>query len=388
MMMALNLEARGSQARYGRIVVKIGSSTLTDDLGRIDHGFIRSLAEQVKTVRQELGSQVLIVTSGAIASGLTALGLGGPRPTDLPSLQAAAAVGQMKLSQDYAEAFAKWGIQLGQVLLTRYDTENRSSFLHARDTLERLLELGVVPLINENDTVAVDEIRYGDNDTLAAHVSILVKADLMVMLSDIEGLYTADPRRDEDAKLLDSIDSFTKDIVEAAGAAGTVRGSGGMVTKLEAARICMAADIPMVICQGRQPDALLTVARGESLGTRFSAESERGHSARRLWLTLAGQVLGSVHIDPGAERALRERGSSLLPVGIKRVDGSFAAGSAVNIIDQDGLIIGRGLANYSSQVLSAAAGQSSSSLLGDKPGDSAPPSAAQVAIHRDQLVIF
>jgi len=228
--------------------------------------------------------------------------------------------------------------------------------------------------------VAVDEIRYGDNDTLAAHVAILVKADLMVILSDIEGLYTADPRSDEDARLLDQIDSFTKEIVEAAGAAGTVRGSGGMVTKLEAARICMAADIPMVICEGHRPDALLTVARGESLGTRFSAEGGRGHSARRLWLTLAGQVQGSVHIDAGAERALKERGGSLLPVGIQRVEGPFAAGAAVNICNMDGLIIGRGLARYDSELLAQSAGRS----IVEK----GTPSAAQVAIHRDQLVMF
>ncbi|MDR0459560.1 MAG: glutamate 5-kinase, partial [Coriobacteriales bacterium] len=206
-----NQTAETDQAteHYRRIVIKIGSSTLTDSQGRVDRAFIHSLAKQVQTIRAELGAQVIIVTSGAIASGLEALGFGKNRPDDLPTLQAAAAVGQLKLGQDYVEEFAVYGIWLGQVLLTRYDTENRGSYLHARDTLERLMELGAVPLINENDTVAVDEIRFGDNDTLAAQVAILVKADLMIMLSDIAGLYTADPRRDEDATLLQSIGAFT-----------------------------------------------------------------------------------------------------------------------------------------------------------------------------------
>ena len=373
-----------SQAPYGRIVVKIGSSTLTDENGRIDHAFIRSLASQVKAIRDELGSELLIVTSGAIASGLEALGLGRTRPSDLPSLQAAAAVGQLQLGQDYVLAFAEHGIMLGQVLLTRFDTVNRSSYLHARETLERLLELGVVPLINENDTVAVDEIRFGDNDTLAAQVAILVKADLVVMLSDIEGLYTADPRRDEDARLLDSIGSLTQEILEAAGSAGTLRGSGGMVTKLEAARLCMAAGIPVVICSGHQPEAVVAVAKGESLGTRFFTDAAHQVSARKLWSALSGQVMGSVYIDAGAERALRERGSSLLPVGIRRIEGDFEAGAALNIRNLDGLVIGRGIANHGSAALAKAAGQSTQRGCG---GPSAP-SSEQVAIHRDQLVVF
>ncbi|MCL2631721.1 MAG: glutamate 5-kinase [Coriobacteriia bacterium] len=381
---AANLSTDGS---YRRIVVKIGSSTLTDDAGSINRDFIRALGDQVNTIRQTLGSQVLIVTSGAIAAGLEALGYGGVRPTDMPSLQAAAAVGQLRLSQVYSEEFAAWQMKLGQVLLTRFDTENRSSYLHARDTMERLLELGVVPLINENDTVAVDEIRFGDNDTLAAHVAVLVKADLVILLSDIDGLYSADPRRHEDAVLIDSIGALTKEIVQAAGAAGTVRGSGGMVTKLEAARICMAAGIQMVICEGERPNVVLDVARGESLGTRFAAESNHSYSARKLWMALSGQVLGSLYVDSGAEQALREKGRSLLPVGISKVEGEFAAGAAVDIRAQDGMIIGRGLTNYDSATLTESAGRSFSQLTGstDLPEAS---SAAQVAIHRDQLVIF
>ncbi|MCL2137625.1 MAG: glutamate 5-kinase [Coriobacteriia bacterium] len=369
---------------YRRIVVKIGSSTLTDNSGQVDRGFIYRLGKQINDIRHELGAEVLIVTSGAIAAGLEALGFGADRPTDMPSLQAAAAVGQLRLSQVYAEAFSEWGLQLGQILLTRFDTENRNSYLHARDTLERLLECGIIPLINENDSVAVDEIRFGDNDTLAAHVAVLVKADLVILLSDIDGLYSADPRRDEDAVLIESIGSFTREIVEAAGAAGTSRGSGGMVTKLEAARICMAAGIQMVICEGSRPNVVIDVARGESLGTRFSTEITKSHSARKLWLALSGQVLGSIYIDAGAEKALREKGGSLLPVGIQRVEGEFAAGAAVDIRSLDGMIIGRGLVSFGASELSQVAGKSSDSIRSDVDL----PSAAQVAIHRDQLVIF
>ena len=378
---------------YHRIVVKIGSSTLTDASGRVDSAFIQSLATQIHQLTSELGAQVLIVTSGAITAGLEALGFGLARPADLPTLQAAAAVGQLRLAQQYVQACAAWDLSLGQILLTRYDTEHRQSYLHARDTLERLLELGVIPLINENDTVAVDEIRFGDNDTLAAQVAILVKADLMVILSDIDGLYTADPRRDEDATLLAAIGSFTQEILAAAGSAGTLKGSGGMVTKLEAARLCMAAGIPMVICEGHQPDVLMAVARNQSLGTRFAAEVTHSHSARKLWQALAGQIQGALYIDAGAERALRERGSSLLPVGIRRVEGDFGAGAVVDIRNLEGLTIGRGLANYAAATLAQAAGHNSQELIDaataghTKPLTSGP-SAAQVAIHRDQLVVF
>lgn len=369
---------------YKRIVVKIGSSTLTDAKGEINRDFITKLGKQVQAIRDSLGAQVLIVTSGAIAAGLEVLGFQGARPSDMPSLQAAAAAGQLRLSQVYADVFAQFNLRLGQVLLTRYDTENRNSYLHARDTLERLLELGVVPLINENDTVAVDEIRFGDNDTLAAHVGVLVRADLVILLSDIDGLYSADPRRDEDAVLIETIGALTKEIVAAAGDAGTVRGSGGMVTKLEAARICMAAGIQMVICDGSRENVVLDVARGESLGTRFVADAGHSPGARRLWLALSGQVLGSLFIDSGAELALREKGSSLLPVGVKNIDGEFPVGAAVNIRDLDGVIIGRGLANFDSATLKDIAGKSSAEL----PGGADSSSAAQVAIHRDQLVVF
>jgi glutamate 5-kinase len=368
-----------------RVVIKIGSSTLTGPDGKVDAGYIEGLAAQVQALRAQ-GCEVVIVTSAAITAGLEVLGMPPVRPDSIPVLQAAAAVGQLELSKVYARAFAGLGIRVGQILLTRLEIENRTTYLHARDTIEKLLELGVVPLINENDTVAVDEIRFGDNDTLAAQVAILVKADLAILLSDIEGLYTADPRIDEDAQLLEDIGSFTEEIVNAAGEAGSSRGSGGMITKLEAARMLMAASIPLVICEGHVPNAVVDAACGRRVGTRFSQEGGRRQAgARRLWLALSGSVRGSVYVDEGAARALREQGSSLLSVGVQRVEGSFTAGQAVDIRTSNGFLIGRGITGYSSTELAAAAGRKSPDLAAD--------TALQhltntEAIHRDQLVVF
>ncbi|MDR1422372.1 MAG: glutamate 5-kinase [Coriobacteriales bacterium] len=368
-----------------RIVIKIGSSTLTDEQGRLDEPFVDDLARQVAAVRAR-GSQALIVTSAAITAGLDVLGLG-PRPSEnIPSLQAAAAVGQLALTRSYASAFERRGITIGQILLTRYGIENREAYLHARDTLERLLELGVVPLINENDSVAIDEIRFGDNDTLAAQVAILVKADLVVLLSDIRGLYTADPRLDEDALLLEEIAAFTEEIVKAAGEAGTARGSGGMATKIEAARMLMAADIPMVICEGHRSDALIDAASGKSVGTLFAQEGARHQTtARKLWLALSGTVRGTVFIDDGAVRALREQGSSLLAVGVARVEGDFVPRSVLDIRTLDGFLIGRGLSGYSSTELVHAAGRKMSEIADD---ELLAHRADCEVIHRDELVIF
>jgi glutamate 5-kinase len=371
------------QAR--RIVIKIGSSTLTDASGKIDGAYIEGLARQAQTLRAQ-GREVIIVTSAAIVAGLEALGMPSQRPENIPTLQAAAAVGQLELAKVYARAFGEQGIRIGQILLTRFEIENRATYLHVRDTIEKLLELGIVPLINENDTVAVDEIRFGDNDTLAAQVAILVKADLAILLSDIEGLYTADPRVDEDARLIETIGSFTEEIVNSAGEAGSTRGSGGMVTKLEAARMLAAAAIPLVICEGHVPDVVIDAACGKRVGTRFTRE-DRHHQAgaRKLWQALSGSVKGGVYVDDGAVRALREQGSSLLPVGVRRIEGSFAAGQAVDIRTLGGFLIGRGIANYTSDELAAAAGRKSPDIAADA-------CLAHLAntevIHRDRLVVF
>lgn len=376
--MKANAETHDSRGQ--RLVVKIGSSTLTTADGKLDSAYLDDVARQVASLKAQ-GTQVLIVSSAAIVAGLQKLDMPPGRPDDIPTLQAAAAIGQITLMQNYTRAFAAHDMLLGQILMTRNDTTNREAYLHARDTLERLLELGIVPLINENDTIAIDEIRFGDNDTLAALVAILVKADLVVLLSDIDGLYTADPRIAEDAQLLLSVEEFTREIVDAAGSAGSEKGSGGMFTKIEAARMLMAASIPMVICEGHSENAILNAAAGTVLGTRFERDDSDGRHARarKLWLALSGTVCGSVTIDSGAAVALRERGSSLLPVGVVSWEGEFSKGSVVDIRNLEGLLIGRGISNYSASDLKSVAGQRSSMLGANGKTE---------VVHRDAMVVF
>lgn len=355
-----------------RVVVKIGSSTLVQN-GKIDAVFVGHLASECATLMHDEGIQPIIVTSGSIALGLEVLGLGGgERPSDMPTLQAAASIGQVGLIRQYTDTFACFGVNVGQILMTRATTGERSSYLHARDTIERLLELGVVPVINENDTVAVDEIRFGDNDSLAAMVATSIHADLVVLLSDIDGLYTADPRKNEDAELLSTVSKVSAEIEASAGGVGSRSGSGGMLTKIAAARVLMAAGIPMVICEGHRKNAVTDAVHGQQVGTTFFDGANNGMAARKSWIALGGKVKGRVTCDNGACAALCERGSSLLPVGVSSVEGSFAKGDPVDLVDPEGRLIGRGLAGYSSAELA--------DLLGEH--------GAEEFIHRDELVIF
>ena len=355
-----------------RVVIKIGSSTLVKD-GKIDAVFVGHLASECAELMQSEGIQPIIVTSGSIALGLEVLGLGGgSRPSDMPTLQAAASIGQVGLIRQYTDTFACFGVTVGQILMTRATTGERGSYLHARDTIERLLDLGVVPIINENDTVAVDEIRFGDNDSLAAMVATSIHADLVVLLSDIDGLYTADPRKNEDAELLNTVSKVSEEIEASAGGVGSRSGSGGMLTKIAAARVLMAAGIPMVICEGHRTHAVSDAVHGERVGTTFFDATTNGMAARKSWIALGGKVKGRIICDDGACTALLERGSSLLPVGIQDCEGTFAAGDPVDLVDPQGRLIGRGLAGYSFEELVAMKG---------KHGERA-------FIHRDELVIF
>lgn len=355
-----------------RVVIKIGSSTLVDN-GKVDAAFIGSLAADCAALIKDDEVQPIIVSSGSIALGLDILGFGGgERPNDMPTLQAAASVGQVGLIRQYRDTFALFGVNVGQVLITRATTGERESYLHARDTIERLLELGVVPIINENDTVAVEEIRFGDNDTLAAMVATSINADLVVLLSDIDGLYTADPRRDADAELLETVSKMSADIEAGAGGVGSRSGSGGMLTKIAAARVLMAAGIPMVICEGHRTHAIVDAVHGEHVGTTFFDEDNTGMHARKSWIALGGKVRGRVVCDDGACAALRERGSSLLPVGIVSFEGTFACGDPIDLVDSEGRLVGRGLAGYGSDVLGG--------VLGTR--------GAEEFINRDELVIF
>ena len=373
-------DAQGSRAR--RLVIKIGSSTLTTSESSIDYGYLRKLADQVARVR-DAGWQPVIVTSAAIACGLEALGIH-RRPTDMPSLQAAASVGQSALSTAYAEVFARHGIVTSTVLLTRRDTADRQAYLHARNTLLRLLDLGVVPIINENDTVAVEQIKFGDNDTLAALAACLIDADLLVILSDIDGLY--DANTNPQAKLIEHVDKIGPEILAVAGGAGSTVGSGGMITKIKAARVLMVAGIPLIICYGRQDNVVVDAAAGKQVGTRFSAKA-RPHeiTPRKLWIALGDSARGAVVVDDGAKAALIERGSSLLSVGVSGVEGRFDAGDIVDIKDGTGHLFARGRTAFSADEVELACGKTREAIernrllaaLAEKP-----------IIHRDELVVF
>lgn len=370
--------------RDRRIVIKIGSSTLTTSESSIDYDYLSDLADQVARVRAA-GWQPVIVTSAAIACGLEALGME-KRPTDMPSLQAAASVGQSALSTAYAETFSRHGIVTSTVLLTRRDTADRTAYLHARNTLSRLLELGVVPVINENDTVAIEQIRFGDNDTLAAVAACLIDADLVVILSDIDGLYDANPNDDPSAKLIERVDRITPEILAAAGGSGSVVGSGGMITKLKAARVLAVAGIPMVICAGRRPATVEDAAAGRSVGTLFAA-SEKPHeiTARKLWIALGDSARGCVVVDDGAKAALIERGSSLLSVGVSAVSGHFEPGDIIDIKDGSGHLFARGRTAFSADEIDLACGKSREKIEANR---LLAPLAEKPIVHRDELVVF
>lgn len=372
-------------AGAGRIlVVKIGSSTLTNASHGIDKAYLQAVADQIAHVR-DAGWRPVVVSSGAIACGLEALGIE-KRPTDMPSLQAAASVGQSALSTAYVDAFAPHGILTSLVLLTRRDTADRTAYLHARDTILRLLDLGVVPVVNENDTVSVEQIRFGDNDTLAALVACLVEADLVVILSDIDGLFTANPALDASARLIDRVDRISPQIMAVAGGATSTVGSGGMVTKVKAARVLMVAGIPLVVCNGRRAGVIEDACAQRSVGTLF-APSDKPHeiTPRKLWLALGDAPTGAVVVDDGAKRALVTGGASLLAVGISSVEGSFDEGGIVDVRDATGYLFARGRVSASSDMVSLACGLSREELsrnrllkdLADKP-----------VMHRDELVLF
>ena len=369
-------------ADTGIVVVKIGSSTLVDESGGVDRAFIADLCDQVAALR-DLGKRVVVVSSGAAAAGMERLGFDA-RPTDIPSLQACAACGQAALTEVYAGVLARRGIRCGQVLLTRRDVVDREGYLNARNTLERLLELGVVPVVNENDTVSVAEFAFGDNDMLGAIVSTLIGADLYIIMSDVDGLYTNNPAVDPDARLIPRVEQVDQEILDMAGGAGSSVGTGGMVTKLRAARALIAAGIPTVICRGRRPGVLAEVVRGNEVGTRFEAPLGSGHeSPRKLWIGLAEVPRGTLTLDEGACAAVIKRGASVLPVGVVSTEGTYAAGDVVNVVTPQGALIGRGTVRYSSDEMVRVRG-----LKLDVIARFMPEKDGQPAIHRDELLVF
>ena len=359
-----------------RVVVKIGSSSLTTADHGLDVGQVAALVEAVATARAR-GDEVVLVSSGAIAAGLTPLGLRA-RPRDLPTQQAAASVGQGLLVHRYTERFASHGIVAAQVLLTVDDVTRRSHYRNAYQTFARLLELGVVPIVNENDTVATSEIRFGDNDRLAALVAHLVHADRLILLSDVDGLYDRHPD-DAGAVRIDEVASLDQlDRVDIS-RVGSAVGTGGMVTKIEAARLATEAGIPVALTSAAHAGQALA---GEPVGTWFAATGRR-RSTRLLWLEHASDTKGSLTIDAGAWRALAERNASLLPAGIVSVSGSFVAGDPVDVRDADGTVFARGIVNYDHDELPAMLGRSTKELAAELGAD-----YEREVIHRDDLVLL
>lgn len=375
-----NMQVHGREclSNVKRIVVKIGSSTISDDL-RINDAALDGLVHDLATVKQQ-GIEVILVTSGAIAAGLPHLGLN-TRPKTLPGLQAAAAVGQIRLMAAYAERFQHYGQCPSQLLLTQDDFSDRKRYTRMNDALHTLLQLGTIPIINENDSVSVEEIKVGDNDTLSAYVTNLAQADLLIILSDQQGFFTADPRHNPDVELIHTVKDISNEIWQAAGKAGTESGTGGMITKLRAAEIVTASGEMMIIAYGREPLVVTRLLKGELLGTLFLPNTRI--SGRKRWIAYSRPPKGYLVIDDGARNALIQGGKSLLPAGIRSVEGHFNYSDTVSCFAENGVEIARGLINYNSTETSKLAGkqtQDIESILGYHDYDE--------IIHRDNLVLL
>ncbi len=361
-----------------RIVVKVGTSSLTDDHGRIDAGCVAELASEVAATSAE-GHDIIVVSSGAIAAGLPAMGWSaGERPRDTRTLQAVSAVGQAHLVGEWNAAFAAHGLTAGQVLLAPLDFGNRAQYLQARSTLERLLELGVIPVVNENDAVADDEIRFGDNDRIAALLAQLVAAELLVLLTDTPGLMDADPRFTTEATLIEEIAEIDQELERVAPGAGSARGSGGMASKLAAAKMASWSGVRCLIANAARERVLRdAVASVPGVGTWVPAHRRR-LGARKLWIAFALPADGRLVIDDGAVSALTEKGRSLLAAGVLRVEGRFDADDAVEIVDTTGKVVAKGLVRTDHRTAEAAAGRRSSELG----------SELDELVHRDDMVVM
>lgn len=363
------------------IVAKVGSSTLCSPDGTLDVAYIQQLCAQLADLH-DAGNRVVLVSSGAAAAGMARLGFT-RRPQDIAQLQACASAGQAVLTELYAEILEKRGIACAQVLLTRSDVMGRDSYLNARSTLDTLLDLGAIPVVNENDVVSHTEFSFGDNDMLGALVATMIGADLYVILSDIDGLYTANPATHPDATLIEHVSHIDAHILSIAGGAGSAVGTGGMQSKVRAARACMSAGIPLLICRGREEHALVGAVAGTIRSTRFEAQDQTAETARKLWIGLAGMCCGTLVVDAGAKQALLERGASLLPAGILSCSGSFEPGVLVAIEDSDGMLIGRGLVRYSSDEIQKCHGlklEVIERFLPERTGDP--------VVHRDDLLVL
>jgi glutamate 5-kinase len=359
------------------LVVKLGSSIVAADDGELRTDVLDAVCEQVSALERG-GERVVMVTSGAIARGMRLMALP-VRPRAMDELQGASAVGQGDLFRAYESRLASHGTRAAQVLLTAADIAARTNYLNARQTLKRLVEWGVVPVINENDTTATDEISFGDNDFLAAQVALLLDARLLVLLTNIDGLLSADPQVDPAAHLISEVTDFSELAAFEIGDRTSAFGSGGMRSKVAAAEMASEAGIPAVICNGTKGGALLAAAAGDACGTRFAAQEGKA-SSFKLWLKYAKPARGRIVVDEGAARVLRERGSSLLPVGIVAAEGDFDAGDAVDVV-VDGTAIGKGIAEYSARELARVKGMKTDQVR------ELLPHAGDEVIHRDRFVL-
>ncbi len=362
------------------IVVKVGTNVLTTADGTLDPDRLQSLADQVQRVGQT-GRKVALVSSGAIGAGVGRLGLG-TRPTDLRHLQACAAVGQSYLMRAYEECLARHGTRTAQILLTASDFDSRIRYLNARNTILTLLEWGCLPIINENDTVSVAEIRFGDNDHLAAMVTNLLQAPLLILLTVVDGLYVADPRTDPNAALIPTVPFIDNTVTEAAGTSRSVLGTGGMRSKLRAARLATAAGESVIIANGTRPGILDAVVAGEPVGTLFLPHGSTVPAWKR-WLGFTARPKGRLVVDAGARQAVQHKGRSLLPIGVIEVAGSFGKGDVVELADTDGIEFARGLTNYASADAARIRGlrtEQIGEVLGKVPYEE--------VVHRDNLVVI
>ena len=362
-----------------RVVVKVGSRVLTVEGGGLDHDAITRLCDEMAALRKQ-GIEVILVSSGAVAAGRDALRSADTTLT-IPQKQAAAAVGQPLLMQAYQQACTRHGLVTAQILLTAEDLANRNRFLNARTTLEALLAAGALPVINENDSVAVAEIKFGDNDNLSALVTSLAEADLLLILTDIEGLYSANPSSDPDAQLIPLVRSITREIERMAGGSGSSVGTGGMATKVTAAKKAARFGVPTILAPGKQPGVITAAVSGQEIGTLFLPARD-GLNRRKHWIAYTLRPAGKILVDAGAQKALVEKGTSLLPSGITGVEGRFERGRCVRICGPDGVEIARGLSDYSNSEIQLIAGHKSAEieqLLGYRYGDD--------VVHRDNLVL-
>lgn len=363
-----------------RVVIKIGSRVLTDSDGALDLAVIGRICNEIALLRQK-GLEVIVVSSGAIAAGRSELGLT-EKPRTIPHKQAAAAVGQTRLMQAYESSMAPNNLKVAQVLLTSEDLGSRQRFLNARATLDALLGFGIVPIINENDTVVVDEIKFGDNDNLSALVTNVAEAHLLLILTDIEGFYTADPHTNPAATLIPLIKGITREVERAAGGSGSTVGTGGMATKVAAAKKAGKNGIATILVAGKRNGIIVSALRGEEVGTLF-LPSGTSLNRRKHWIAYTLKPSGKIIVDDGARSALLKKGKSLLPSGVVRVEGKFERGACVRLCGLDGIEFARGLSDYSSAESTRLAGCKSSvieEILGYHYGD--------VIIHRDNLVLL